>query len=50
MEYGINPEVHKTENVYMAIIVDGVVKTKALTRYNGLDGSDLPDRGAPSEY
>ena len=35
----------------MAIAVEGVVKTKTLTRCsNGLAGSDLQDRGVPSKH
>ena len=39
-----------SEYSHMAIAVEGVVKTKALTRCNGLAGSDLQDGGIPSEH
>ena len=41
-EYGIDPEEY-SEYPYMAIAVEGVVKTKALTRCQDQDG------GVPSE-
>ena len=36
--------------LHQVIAVEGVVKTKALTGYSGLAGSDLQDGGVPSEY
>ena len=33
-----------------AIVVEGVIKTKALTSRNGLAGSDLQDGGLLYEY
>ena len=39
-----------SEYSHMAIAVEGAMETKALTGCNGLGGSDLQDRGVPSEH
>ena len=39
-----------SEDSKMAVAVEGVVKTKALTGCNGLAGSDLHNGVVPSEH
>ena len=45
-----DPEVNKTEEFIKAIAFKGAIQAKALTRCQGLVGSDLQDGGAPPRH